>query len=75
MAKVAYKEKELERLHGDLHDLIPEMVNKHGQSFTAVSLGVSQHFISTWLKKNGYVAGVVYVKMTDKAREALKEVQ
>lgn len=68
-------EKLLEKQHGDLHQTIPLLVNRLGQVDASKVLGVTQSWLSRWLARNGYVAGVVYVKMTDKAREALKEVQ
>ncbi len=53
MAK-RYKLREVERLEGDLHEVIPKLVNQGGQSFAALVLKVSQATISTWLKDNGY---------------------
>ena len=63
MAKGKYKDKSLEAIHGDLHGLIPTMVNKYGQVYTAQSLGVSQYFISDWLRRNGYLRVIQYVRM------------
>lgn len=40
--------------HGDLHKIIPPMVNKLGQQQCAANLGVSQGTISLWLHKHGY---------------------
>ena len=70
--KAKYKAVQLEKQYGDLHLLIPPMVNMHGQAFVAQSLGVSQYFISNWLKQNGYVMGITYIRITDKAKEALE---
>jgi hypothetical protein len=53
MAK-RYKLREVERLEGDLHEVIPKLVNQGGQAFAAIVLKVSQATISTWLKSNGY---------------------
>lgn len=58
-----YRSKEVEREHGNLEELIPELVNKlGGQKEAAQFLGVSQWFISTWLKNNDYIPVTHYVK-------------
>ena len=57
-----YKLRELERNVGNLHEVIPSMVNLHGQAEAARRLGVSQFTISRWLKDNGYVQKVRYEK-------------
>jgi hypothetical protein len=49
-----YKLREVERLEGDLNEVIPKLVNQGGQAFAAIVLKVSQATISTWLKTNGY---------------------
>jgi len=53
---------ELMRKYGDLNDVIPPMVNEHGQSEAARNLNVSQSTISDWLRANGYERKVIYVK-------------
>lgn len=53
MAK-RHKLREAERLEGDLHRVIPKLVNQGGQALAAQVLKVSQATISTWLKQNGY---------------------
>lgn len=68
-------EKLLEKQHGDLHQTIPLMVNKIGQVETAKRLGVTQSWLSRWLSRNGYVAGVVYIRLTDQARAMMEGVQ
>lgn len=56
----AYRVRELEAEHGDLHKVIPPLVNKNGQGEAARELGVSQFTISKWLKDNGYERRTVY---------------
>jgi DNA invertase Pin-like site-specific DNA recombinase len=55
-------EKLLAKQHGDLHELIPQMVNEKGQSKTADELGVHQGWISRWLNRNGYRQVIQWVK-------------
>jgi len=47
---------EIERSQGDLHQVIPPLINDNNglQSAAARSLGVTQSTISNWLRKNGY---------------------
>jgi hypothetical protein len=47
--------RDLEAKHGDLHKVIPQLVNRYGQLETALRLGTTQATISGWLKSNGYV--------------------
>jgi len=54
MAKVSKIERILEAEHGNLHNVIPALVNKHGQEETARLLNVRQGWVSRWLKLNGY---------------------
>lgn len=46
--------RELEEKHGDLHKVIPALVNAHGQGGAACILGTTQATISRWLHENGY---------------------
>lgn len=46
--------KELEAERGDLHKVIPQMVNLHGQAYAAAQLKTSVATINKWLKTNGY---------------------
>lgn len=55
-------EKYLRERHGDIDNLIPELVNQHGQKVTAGKLGVEQSWISNWLKTHGYKRITLYVK-------------
>lgn len=61
MAK-PYKLRDLESQYGDLHKVIPKLVNQGGQQFAAFQLGVSISTVSTWLKDNGYIQKVEYVR-------------
>lgn len=47
---------DIERERGDLHQVIPALVNQNNglQTVAARILGVSAVTISLWLKKNGY---------------------
>jgi transcriptional regulator with PAS, ATPase and Fis domain len=46
----------LNNRHGNLHTVIPDMLNQHGATLQTVSkaLGVSSAWLSLWLKKYGY---------------------
>jgi hypothetical protein len=54
MAK-RFKLRELEKKHGDLHKVIPPLVNENGQDEAARTLETTQATISNWLRANGYV--------------------
>lgn len=47
--------KELQERLGDLNEIIPPLVNEHGQAEAARLLGTTQPTISKWLNDNGYV--------------------
>lgn len=68
MAK--YRLNELERRHGDLHSVIPELVNRLGQHRTAQQLGVSSFTINHWLKANGYVRVIRYEQRESENKSA-----
>ena len=57
-----YRIPELEKEYGDLHKIIPPLVNEGGQKYAAFQLGVSQATISEWLRDNGYTAKTTYEK-------------
>jgi hypothetical protein len=61
MAK-PYRLRDLEAQYGDLHKVIPKLVNEGGQQYAAFQLGVSISTISSWLKDNGYIQKVEYVR-------------
>lgn len=54
--------KELEMKFGDLKELIPAWVALFGQEETARKLGVSQSWVHYWLKREGYIKQIVYIK-------------
>lgn len=56
----AIKIRRLEKEHGDLHRVIPEMVNAYGQWEAGRRLGVSGTTISRWLRQNGYEYRIVW---------------
>lgn len=56
------KLKQIEAEHGNLENVIPALVNQHGQHRTAALLKVSPATINAWLKHNGYRAKITYVK-------------
>lgn len=74
-----FKLKELEQRHGDLHNVIPALVNKKGQNGAALELGVSGATISNWLKDNGYRQVIRYeianYDITEAGRALLQEMQ
>lgn len=53
---------DLEKEYGDLEAIIPKLVNQGGQTFAAFQLDTTPTTISRWLKANGYVQQVTYVK-------------
>ena len=53
---------ELEKAHGDLNQVIPDLVNIGGQHHAAEVLGVAQATISRWLKDNGYSPKITWIK-------------
>lgn len=57
-----YKLREVEEKLGDLHKVIPPLVNQHGQAEAGRQLGLSQNTISRWLKENGYRPIITYVR-------------
>lgn len=61
-----YRLREIENKYGDLHRVIPDLVNKQGQAETARELDVTQATISIWLKENGYKRIVQWVRETAK---------
>lgn len=65
----------LQKQYGNLHDVIPPLVSELGQVGASIKLGVRQNWLSRWMKRNGYVKGVQYVRLTDKARVELEGVQ
>lgn len=59
-------EKLLINQHGDLHQIIPQMATDMGQIETAQKLGVTQNWVSRWLRKNGYEMKIIWVKKEQK---------
>jgi ABC-type multidrug transport system permease subunit len=53
---------ELEHDYGDLHKIIPPLVNTGGQSYAAFQLQTTQSTISRWLRDNGYIPKTTYEK-------------
>ncbi len=48
------KLRRLEERYGNLHSIIPALVNKVGQAEAGRQLGLSASTISNWLKAHGY---------------------
>ena len=61
MAK-RYRIPELEKEYGDLHKIIPPLVNEGGQAYAAFQLDTTQATISRWLRDNGYAPKTTYEK-------------
>jgi len=61
MAK-RFRLRELEQELGDLHQIIPALVNEKGQGGAADQLGISQATISQWLSANGYIKREKWVR-------------
>lgn len=61
-SRVSPNELMLKREHGDLHTVIPRLVNKLGQTGAAEKLSVPQSFISRWLNKHGYEQRWIHVE-------------
>jgi hypothetical protein len=57
--------KRLEEEKGDLHNIIPILVNSGGQKLAAFTLGISQATISDWLAQNRYIKRVQYVRIEE----------
>lgn len=75
MSRKSTTEVLLEQKHGNLHEVIPEMVSKHGQLGTAEKLNVPQGWISRWLAKNGYEKRTVWVQSADRYHLTVKAVE
>lgn len=57
-----FKLRELEQKHGDLHKVIPPLVNTQNQREAAQALETTQATISNWLKANGYRPVTTWVR-------------
>lgn len=64
MASIPYKMKKLEKEHGPLEKVIPNLLEKHrgSQRAVAAEIGISQASISRWLAANGYTSKLVWYK-------------
>ena len=60
--------KNLEKKYGNLHPIIPKLVNQSGQNEAGKQLGVSASTLSKWLKQNGYVLKRQYVRESEVKR-------
>lgn len=62
-------QKTVERLlvmqHGNLHEVIPRLVQELGQVGASEKLGVTQNWVSRWLKANGYAMQIVYIRTNE----------
>lgn len=58
----AYRLRELEKKHSDLHRIIPHLVNEFGQFKAAQMIGLSTGSINRWLKDNGYKLKRQYIR-------------
>ncbi len=64
------KSRVLEEKYGDLHKVIPKLVNELGQKGAADALGTSQSFISMWLSANHYEQFIEYRQTPVQSSEA-----
>lgn len=53
---------EIQRKYGDLHDVIPKLVNEVGQVGAGRLLGISPATVNGWLKVNGYILKRQYIR-------------
>ena len=67
MANKPYKITEIQKIYGDLDQIIPKLVNTGGQQYAAFQLNVSNATISRWLKDNNYVAKKTYIKQEEQS--------
>lgn len=67
MSKTSGIEQLLTQTHGNLHEVIPMLASRVGQEETARTLGVRQAWVSRWLRLNGYVQRVEYVRNESEA--------
>lgn len=56
------KLKIVESEKGDLHEIIPRLVNQKGQRQAGIELGLSAATINSWLKRNGYIKKIQYIR-------------
>jgi predicted transcriptional regulator len=59
--------KKLEQDRGNLHDVIPLLVEQYGQIRAGQMLGVSATTISRWLKEHGYERRTMWVRNLEKS--------
>jgi transposase-like protein len=57
-----FKVRSIEDIQGELHHVIPPLVNKYGQWEAGRRLGISGTTINRWLKDNGYRRRVTYIQ-------------
>lgn len=62
----AVKVRKLEEKHGDLHQIIPPLVNEYGQWEAGKRLGVSGTTLSRWLRHHGYRLETRWIRDIDK---------
>lgn len=62
-----FRVREVQKKYGDLHRVIPRLVNEQGQVNTAKLLGLSPATISKWLKDNGYIRVSQYIRRDDQS--------
>lgn len=63
-----YRVREIQKKYGDLHNVIPKLVNAKGQSAAGKELGLSSATINLWLKNHGYKKVIQYVRESEAQR-------
>lgn len=56
---------QLKAKFGDLHSVIPRMVEQFGQEEAGKKLGLSETTVNHWLRDNGYKKVIRYVREDD----------
>lgn len=59
-----FRLREVEQERGNLHQIIPPLVNSHGQRGAADALNITQATISRWLKDNHYRPRTIWERQT-----------
>jgi hypothetical protein len=67
MALKPYRISKVEAAHGNLHSVIPKLVNETSLDSAARQLGISSATVCRWLQNNGYERVTQYVRKEKKS--------